>query len=175
MPRKISGITISDGAALIEIDKKIYPLEAILTATYFYIEDFYVFLSHKDKAADCVQVELCAKKKTSATRLEDAASGFFNTLLAETLRLAINERNKKFREELLEKAIASALAPEPPAAAADGTPSKVADVLELDEELRRIIEKVKDMDYRKDPLGIGKPVAANAPAEKAKTKTKKKK
>ncbi|MFA6448055.1 MAG: His-Xaa-Ser system protein HxsD [bacterium] len=160
---------VENDALQLRIPGKIYPLEAALSATYFFIDDFYIFLAPDGPAG--VIVELKPKKKMSKARLDAAAGEFFNSLLAETLRLNMNETNKKFREKLLEQALASALSPAKPSDP-DGPlgPSPACDEtleLELDAELKLIIERTKDASYTDDPLGICVPFGTAAPAKTA--------
>jgi His-Xaa-Ser system protein HxsD len=178
MPKPIPGITISGSTIEIRIDPKIYPLEAILTATYYFIDDFYIFLDQKGSSGKII-VNMMAKKTTPKSRLAKFSGEFYNDLLAETLRLEINERNIKFREDILEQAIASALTPSQPqvesGAAASEQDARIAELIELDEELKKIIEKTKSVSYIEDPLGIGIPVTDDETSAKTTKRPTKKK
>ncbi len=160
----------------LKISTKIYPVEAVLNAAYFFIEDFYIFAAPDGTAA--LSIELKAKRKLAKGKLEAAAGEYFNALTAETLRLSINEANQKFRETLLEQAIASALSPakqEPPGPGGPSPSAREELELELDEELKLIIERTKKASYKDDPLGICVPYGGEAtPAAKSKKKAPKK-
>lgn len=157
-----------DGSALfLNLDLKSYELEAAQTTALHFINRYYVFLDQP--GANRLRVRLKPKKKQTKTQLEDAAGEFFNTLLADTLRLAVNRRNGKLREKIMTQALSAAMSlPDLPAAGAPADrDAKAKDLLELDEELKAIIEKVKDVNYVDDPLGIGVPVSGEpAPARR---------
>ena len=154
MPKRSA--TSHDNSLQLKIDSKIYPLEAILTTTYHFIDDFYAILDRQG-GSDRIIVNLKCKKSMSKTRLGAMEGEFQNTLLAEALRLDINKRHAKLRERIVEQAVASALSPsdQAPTAPAD---TGLSELLELDEELKRIIEKTKDASYIDDPLGIAVPI-----------------
>lgn len=175
MEKHAKDYSISESILEITINPKIYPLEAVLNAAYFFIEDFYIFL---DQPAGALELRMKGKNRMGKARLEATAGEFFNTMLSENLRLELSKRNKTLRETILQQAITSALSPAPPDSdAGQAAPdSQQAELLELDEELKRIIEKTRDISYEEDPLGIGIPVTdEKPPAPKKRPAAKKKK
>ncbi|HOO55349.1 MAG TPA: His-Xaa-Ser system protein HxsD [bacterium] len=152
-------VDIAKDRLTILVDKSIYKQEAILNATYFYIDDFYVFLSRQDE--EIIKVELRSKEKMNKSSMEKAGGEFYNNLLAEALRLEVGKTNKRMRERLLEQAISSAMSPPKPKAEPAGS-GKVAGKesagIELTDELKKIIERTKDVSYEDDPLGISTPI-----------------
>ena len=90
----------------IELDTKVYPLEAIYGASYVFIDRAYVFLD--SKKANKVEVFLKSKEKVSKKQLEDLSGEFLNELLNYTLRINLSKTNKKIREYIVEQALFAA-------------------------------------------------------------------
>lgn len=118
---------------LIKLNIKIYPVEAILSASYAFIDTCYIFLDYDEKNKN-IAVSITGKKKLSQKELDVLRGLFLNELLYSTLRYNVSKKNRKLREYIIGRALYTSL-PE--------------DEASLKEE--------QDLDYRKDPLGIAVP------------------
>ncbi len=112
---------------------KIYPLEAILSTAYLFVDQAYIFLQTK---GDNIEVSLKGKKKMSLKQLESIKGEFYNELLNCALRLKIAKRNKDIRQYIVQRALFSSV-------------SDSVDSVDLAPNL--------DADYKDDPLGIAVP------------------
>jgi len=112
----------------IKLNSKIYPLEAILSACYVFIDRAYIFLEG-DSKGKTVKVSFKGKVKLSERKLKSLRGEFMNELLHCALRYKISKNNKKIREYIIGRAIYSAL------------PAKSG----------------QTGDYQEDPLGIAVP------------------
>jgi len=120
----------------ISINMSIYPLEAIVSASYAFLDKAYI---HLDQPKAGLVKAVIKSKKGSAVKLKDK---FMNELLFATERIGAVKRNKKIREFIVGKALFSAVEPGNTAlpAAADG---------DKDDE--------EDEEWLDDPLGIAVP------------------
>lgn len=116
----------------INLNSKIYPLEAILNTCYIFIDRAYIFLD-SDSKRDQIKVSIKGKHRLSEKQLESLHGEFMNELLHCALRYTVSKNNKKIREYIIGRALYSAL-PVP--------------------ELTSSKEK---LDYLEDPLGIALP------------------
>ncbi len=91
----------------IEIDTKIYPLEAIYGASYVFIDRVYIFLD--SKKINKIEISFKGKKKNSKKQLENLVGEFMNELLNYTLRINLAKTNKKIREYIVEQALFTAV------------------------------------------------------------------
>lgn len=150
-----SCLDVQSSSIAIQIDTNIYPLESAMSAAYHYVDDYYVKFEYDDDGN--LNALMRGKGKKSAKALESVFGEFNNNLLAESLRLEIAKRNRKIRETILLQAIgvATGLENAPPQPSEEENQSEM---LELDEELRKIIEKTSSMNFEDDPLGISVPI-----------------
>ena len=116
-----------------QLSCKIYPFEAVLNASYTFIDRVYIFLDSNLKE-DKVIVSFKEKQKLSPKKLEDLRGEFMNELLHCVLRYKISKNNKKIREYIVGRALYSALP------------------LPMEEAL--LGEDSGKLDYQEDPLGI---------------------
>lgn len=132
----------------IELDTKIYPLEAIYGASYVFIDRLYVFLDKGKR--DKVNIFLKSKNKISKKQLTNLVGEFMNELLNYSLRIGLAKNNKKIREYIVEQALFAAS-------------NKLDNDLSAD-----------NLGYEDDPLGIAVPweekYGKEIPAEKNKSK-----
>jgi His-Xaa-Ser system protein HxsD len=92
---------------IFELDTKVYPLEAIIGASYMFIDRAYIFLdSHR---VNKIEVNFKAKAKMAGKQLEIIKDEFFNELLHNTARIMTAKRNKKVREFIVGRALFSAV------------------------------------------------------------------
>lgn len=120
----------------IQLNSKIYPLEAILNASYAFIDRAYIFLDTNSKGNEIV-ASLKGKQKLSPKKLEQLRGEFMNELLHCALRYKISKNNKKIREYIVGRALYSALS------------------LPMEEAISE--EGSEKLDYQQDPLGIAVP------------------
>jgi len=116
----------------INLNSKIYPLEAVLNACYIFVDHIYIFLD-TDSKGENIKVSFKGKQKLSKKKLESLRDEFMNELLHSTLRYRVSKNNKKIREYIIGRALYSALP---------------TSELELESE---------KLDYKEDPLGIAIP------------------
>ncbi|MCU0679633.1 MAG: His-Xaa-Ser system protein HxsD [Planctomycetes bacterium] len=87
----------------INVDTKLYPLEAIYGAAYVFVDRAYIFLDSPEK--DTVAVSLKPKDGLSGRKAAGLAGEFQNELLNYALRLNLAKYNKKIREYIIERAL----------------------------------------------------------------------
>jgi His-Xaa-Ser system protein HxsD len=96
------------------LDLKIYPLEAVYGASYVFIDRAYVFL--EDAGKEKVKVSFKGKKNPPAggdkKALEVLQGEFLNELLNYTLRVSLENNNKKIRQQIVERALYSSIGTE---------------------------------------------------------------
>lgn len=115
---------------LVKINTGIYPLEAVFSACYAFINDFYIFLNSRKKGE--IETIFKSKKKLPGQRLANLKDEFVNELLYNSIRITVAKRHKKLREMIVGRALFSAV--------------------EKSEE-----KNIEDADYINDPLGIAMP------------------
>jgi His-Xaa-Ser system protein HxsD len=120
---------------LIKVNPNIYPIEAVLSASFKFIDKLYIFLEMHPKKP-CIMIHLKAKKAIYKRRLESLKGCFVNELLHCALRLTINKNTKKIREYIIGRALYSSL------------PTN---------DLSNIEVSGNGQDYLDDPLGIAIP------------------
>jgi His-Xaa-Ser system protein HxsD len=119
------------------LNTKTYPLEAIYSAAYVFLDRAYIYLDGDPKKE--IQVSLKGKTKLTKKELEDLVGEFHNELLNYLLRVEIAKRNQKIREYIVASALVSSLPVE-----SLTSPSQLP-------------EEISKEDWRKDPLGIAIP------------------
>jgi len=120
----------------IQINSKIYPLEAILNASYAFIDRTYIFLDD-DSRKNEITVSLKGKQRLSTKKLNNLRGEFMNELLHCALRCKISKNNKKIREYIVGRALYSAL------------PLSMEETVLEDDSGK--------LSYQEDPLGIAIP------------------
>lgn len=136
------------------LNSKIYPLEAIYSTAYVFIDRAYVYLDG-DPIKEII-VFLKGKEKFNKKQLEELQGEFCNELLNYLLRVEIARHNQKVREYIVGTALVSSL----------GT-----GLLAPDSELTAL--EVEDSDWQKDPLGIAIPWEEKYGKKKLRNKKKK--
>lgn len=98
---------------IISVNQKLYPLEAAYGAAYAFLDKAYIYLEEGPKSK--IQITLKGKEKLTKKGLEALKGEFLNELLNSSLRDRISKNNKKIREYMIGRALASALSgPERP-------------------------------------------------------------
>lgn len=92
---------------IISVSQKLYPLEAIYGAAYAFLDKAYIYLEEGPKSK--IQITLKGKEKLTKNGLENLKGDFLNELLNSSLRDRISKKNKKIREYMIGRALASAL------------------------------------------------------------------
>ncbi|MFA7141764.1 MAG: His-Xaa-Ser system protein HxsD [Candidatus Paceibacterota bacterium] len=85
----------------ITLDTNIYSLRSILSTSFVFLDDYYIFLDQTDKEKITVQI----KSKEKNGDLEKAVNEFKNELISTNLRLKISEENRKIRELIVSSAL----------------------------------------------------------------------
>lgn len=83
----------------IEINPRLYPLEAIYASALLFLEENYLRLDGNLK--DKVIVFLEPKNRKNQKKAKNLKKEFLNQLLNNTLRIKIAKQNKKLRETIL--------------------------------------------------------------------------
>jgi len=117
----------------LSLDTTIYPLEAILNASFLFLDRFYIFLK-RGKHKHILKVSLTLKRTLPKKKYIGLSNEFFNAILQSSLRYFVSKRNKKIRDYIVNRALYSAL--------------PLSDSFDSQGE---------GLDYRKDPLGIAVP------------------
>lgn len=92
---------------IISVDPKLYSLEAVYGAAYAFLDKAYIYLEEGSKSK--IQVSLKGKEKLTKKSLETLKGEFLNELLNFSLRDKISKSNRKIREYIIGRALASAL------------------------------------------------------------------
>jgi His-Xaa-Ser system protein HxsD len=119
------------------LNTKTYPLEAIYSAAYVFLDRAYIYLDGDPKKE--IMVSLKGKTKLTKKGLENLVGEFHNELLNYLLRVEIAKRNQKIREYIVATALVSSLPVE-----------SLTSYYQLPEEISK-------EDWKKDPLGIAVP------------------
>jgi His-Xaa-Ser system protein HxsD len=115
------------------LNSQIFPLEAVYTTCYNFIDRVYIYLDKKGN-----NILVCLRPKEESKIYHRTLEGEFrNELLHNTLRMKISQNNAKIREYIIGQAVCSALA--------------------LPTEKAQESEKEKGYSYIEDPLGIAIP------------------
>ena len=131
----------------LKVNEKLFPLEAVLTASYSFMDFFYLYI---DKKGNIFSVSLEPKDETNL-KPGDIEGQFRNELLHSALRIKISRNNAEIREYIVSQALNSALP------------------LGINED--KVIPKENYLD---DPLGIAIPWEEKFGKQKLSGKVKKK-
>ncbi len=88
---------------LIKLSKEIYEKEAIIKASYFFTDRYYMELNVDDKF---YYIDMKAKEGQIETNIEKE---FMNEVLVQTTRLSISKQTKNIREMIIGRALASTI------------------------------------------------------------------
>ncbi|MCC6217107.1 MAG: His-Xaa-Ser system protein HxsD [Polyangiaceae bacterium] len=124
-------VTKASGQLVIELDEKLYPLDAIYGASYIFIDRCYLHLDRPAAGRISVQLRL---KPGVERELDDLAGEFENELLGQAWRRLILDENRQLVEDVTTRALAGAAGP-----------AGLDDLLAMD---------VDDDTAFEDPLGI---------------------
>src|SRR5262249_26774790 len=110
-PPELAAVDLVAGAARVELDEALYPLEAIYGAAYIFIDRAYVLLDRP--RSGCVRVTLATKKPAEANDalLRALMGEFTNELLSCAWRHQITQANRAMLEQVTTQAIAGAMGP----------------------------------------------------------------
>ncbi len=101
-----------ENKTVVSVDQKLYPLEAVYGAAYVFLDRAYIYLEQDSRSK--IKVNLKAKEKITKKGLEALKGEFLNELLNFSLREKISKSNKKIREYIVARALASASRQESP-------------------------------------------------------------
>lgn len=118
----------------IVLSKNLYPMEAVINASYNFLEKAYIFLD-ENKKNNSIVVYFKNKKKPNEKAFKKLKNEFINELINCSLRYQISKNNKKVREYIIGRALYTPFAS-----------------TELEN-----LEDNKELDYQEDPLGIAIP------------------
>lgn len=110
IPEEVLKLDLKEGAALLEIDASLYPLDALYGAAYVLIDRAYVFLDRPKEGA--YRATLAPKKgEADEATLRALAGEMANELLACAYRHRITQDNRAAIEAVTMQAIAGAMGP----------------------------------------------------------------
>ena len=144
------------------VDRRIYPLDALMSACYTLIDKAYFLIDRPDK--DHFKVHIALKPGQSRDALDAMTGDLENLLLEEALRARIGKKTAKIRDRIVATALAYSMERSPEEVDRDAEledlPPEVLEVLQSDEE---------DLDFLDDPLGIAVPWEERFAKDKDKT------
>ncbi len=100
-------INSKENQIIFRLNTKTYPLEAIYSTAYVFLDRAYIFLDGDPKKE--IVVYLKGKEKLNSQELENLKGEFCNELLNYLLRKEIAKANQKIREIIIGAALISAL------------------------------------------------------------------
>jgi len=109
------------------VNKDIYPLNAIYRAAYVFIDQYYIGI---DMRGDSYLIYLSSKNKENV-KPEEISGEFQNELLQQLVRMTIESETKQVRELIIARGLYSAFIPEEEMASSDETDSEFS--YDLDE------------------------------------------
>ena len=92
---------IDDGRLLLEVDKNIYDVKAILNATHKFADRCYV---HQESASENTIRIYFKAKEDSNVPLDRIANDFCNELIDQQIRLNVEKEYGNIRDEIVKKA-----------------------------------------------------------------------
>lgn len=146
--QKMQSLAVSTG---------VYPLEAVYSACYSFLERAYFRLEEGTKGKVIVRYKAKAAADGKAAVLEDE---FLNELLHHALRHKVTQANQKIREYIVTQALVSA---QPPTETApekvEAMQTKVDDKLDadLEKEIEKLLAEAEKQTGAEDPLQIAVP------------------
>jgi len=135
-----------ESALKITVNSRIYPLEAVMAASYTFLDRAYVLL---DKDKNDVIVQLWPKEGQKARATE---GDFYNELLNEALRQKIAKQNQQVREMVINRALFAATNTNVEEEVLD----RALDSLDNLDDLNLDLDS-DNLDFLDDPLGIAVP------------------
>jgi His-Xaa-Ser system protein HxsD len=143
--------------ATIEVQPKLYGLEAVYKACYTFLDRAYIRLQGDPEGF--VSVVIRAKDGVK-TPVDALAGEFENELLHQALRVKVAEGNRKIREYIVTRALLSAQGEPPRSKSPDGAKDAGAPLLdaELEKEIEKLLAEVEKGEAAgSDPLKITVP------------------
>lgn len=104
--------TVTGDTMRIRVDTQNYPLEAILNASYAFLDRAYIFLS-SDLRRRTIDISFTPKEPLKSKDLKVLRGEFTNELLHAALRFFVSQRSKAVREYIVNRALFSVLPPPP--------------------------------------------------------------
>ncbi len=146
------------GEVSLRVSSRAYPLEAVRSAGYAFLDRAYIRLDVASSGDYLVRLK--GKEALPDSEARRLQGEFWNELLHQSLRIQISETNRTIREHIVVRALASIqpeseLPREKPDASAKGRaalPDK-----ELEREIKRLLAKVEKGGRKEDPLGVSIP------------------
>ena len=95
-----------ENQTIVLTDPKLYSLEAVYGAAYAFLDKAYVYLEQGPGSK--IKINIKGKERLTKKGLEDLKGEFLNELLNFSLRDKISKNNRKIREYIVARALASA-------------------------------------------------------------------
>ena len=133
------------------VNSKVYPLDAVLSAAYAFIDKGYFLIDKQGK--EYFKVTVAGKPGQGDEALKEIAGNFENQLISEALRARLAKRTAKIRDTIVGAALAYAMErpqeeEEPIEDELEDLPPEVLEVLKGEDD---------DQDFLEDPLNIAVP------------------
>lgn len=167
MPNLRTKTDLNNNEIVFWLNAKNYPLEAIYSAAYVFVDRAYIFLDGDPKKE--IEIHLKGKEKMDKKKLEDMRGEFLNEMLNILLRKSVSRENKKTFEFIVAGAVMTALERN------ENDQTEDSEMRKIEEEIARFKEELglgKTSGYEKDPLNIR---AASGPELNPKKKNARKK
>lgn len=162
---------MSEQVKTIEVQVSLYGLEAVYQACYGFLDRAYIRLEGDPEGT--VKVLIRGKDGASEKFLAGLDGEFTNELLHQALRLKVSDSNRKIREYIVARALASAegVAGSRPAESCPqpGAPPAAESLLDedLEKEIERLLAEVEQKGGEGDPLDIVVPWEEKHPGPEA--------
>ncbi len=145
----------------VDVDIRLYGLDAIYKACYHFLESFYIRLEGDSQGI----VKIFIRPKSETSHHKDIIGEIQNELLHQSLRYKILNETQKLREYVITKALSSAEgAPAEQSGNAQGVVGSPVLDAELEREIEKLLAEVEKVDSANDPLKIGTPWEENHPS-----------
>jgi His-Xaa-Ser system protein HxsD len=128
-------INLKENQIVFWLNSKTYPLEAVYSAAYVFLDQVYVYLDGDPKKE--IIVSLKGKKKLNKKQIQALRGEFCNELLNYVLRVEMAKRNQKVRDFIVGTALVSA------------TPTEI-----LNQSSGSTVPEGEISDWQDDPLDI---------------------
>jgi His-Xaa-Ser system protein HxsD len=151
---KKSNLDIKEDCVVLSVNPKVYPIDAVYSAAYVFLDRAYILLDGDPKKE--ILVELKPKNEEG---LEKLGRDFNNELINYADYKKRSKNTKKIREMLLQRALIT------------NDPSTISNS-DLGGEFEELMNDSEEDDYLEDPKGIAIPWEEKYGAKKNENKTK---
>jgi len=110
IPEDLARVDLADKRAILDLDASLYPVEAVYSATYVFIDRCYVLLDRPE--AGTLRIVITPKQLDDAeSQLRDVVGELANELVSAAWRHQITQENRAKIESVTMQAISGAMGP----------------------------------------------------------------